>query len=133
MKSQYFWAGSPSLGDGKELSINNKSHFRAPDGSYGIASTDLYEVGFQINTVGVVGNFGIDLYDAKYKAGFFRIGKHVAFAGLGKALKYFGGFDEYFIKPLEFHMNQAIDSMISPQSTLTPINYQLDKNYNIKY
>lgn len=97
------------------------------------ASMLFLPVGFQINTVGVYGNTGIDIYDGKWKAGFFRIGKHLAFVGFGKALKHFGGFDDYFIKPLEFHMNQGIDSMISPQSTLTPINYQLDKNYNIKY
>jgi hypothetical protein len=96
------------------------------------ASLAFVPVGFQINTAGVIGNTAIDVYDGQYRAGAFRLLKHGVFFGLGKALKHFGGFDDYFVKPLEVHMNQGIDSLIDPKSSLLPIDYQLDKNYNLK-
>lgn len=97
------------------------------------------ELGFIVNSVGVLGNFTIDMYDGQFGSGILSIGKHIVFAGLGRAIdKASGGLTDKLIlegtsKIYENYIIPKVGENILPSvETFKRIEYKMDNNYNLK-
>ncbi|WP_026711072.1 RHS repeat-associated core domain-containing protein [Flavobacterium filum] len=101
------------------------------------ASLTILPSAFQINTVGVIGNSMIDIYDGKLGAASMRLTKHFAFLGLGRALNKmsYGFVDKYILELHIFMYDKFIipiigNSILDSRSYFTPIEYKFDNNFN---